>query len=678
MPYPVLLAEIPKPPVPIQQSVPPALSTPFPPNTPPIEIPVPATPPPTTLTPATPTPPAPNPLPAPIATLQQDGVIELQADQQTYDQNRQIFTAEGKVMMRFRDSVLKADRLQVNLTNRFAVAEGNVFLTKGAQILQGDRFEYNFVQGQGRIQGARGEIGTQSAEKDFAAPARILPSDVSATAQLGRPVSEQIYRNQPATSTNARIGSEITIGNTFGQGNTPGLGYRRVRFEAGEADFFPDGWTAKDIRITNDPFSPPELEIRARTATSKKISATEDEVLLEKPQIVFDQKFKLPIPRNRIVLNGKESNPWLIFPSYDSGDRGGLYFERSFNIVATPKFYFSLTPEFYAQRAFNSSSVTEWLGLKANLSAAIGRAQLNSTAELTSLDLTQFEQRFRGNLQLSYPIGTHTLAVQGAYRTRLFNNSLGFQDVQSTIGGVFFSPIIPLWQTGINLSYQAGYQYINADTDRLDLLNPIRTTNRVNLHRYQASAALNKNFRLWQGKPLPATQTEGMRYSPTPVIPYLDFVVGATGVMTAYSSGNTQNNLTLTAGFNAQFGNFSKPAFDYTALNITYSQALREGSSPFLFDRVVDSKILFAGITQQIYGPWRAGFQTAWNIVDSREFSTDYFLEYSRRTYNVRLRYNPVLSLGSLSLTVSDFNWSGGSQPFDAGVTPVNNGVITP
>jgi Protein of unknown function (DUF3769) len=677
MPYPVLLAEILKSPEPIQQPVSPALSTPFPPSIPPIDPPLP--------TPVRPQLAVPQPndnspkLPAPIAPLQQNGVIELQADQQTYDQNRQIFTAEGKVVMRFRDSVLKADRLQVNLINRFAVAEGNVFLTKGAQVLQGDRFEYNFVQGQGRIQGARGEIGTQSAEQDFSGPPPVLPSDVSATAQIGRPVSEQIYRNQAPTDTTTRIASELTIGNTFGQGNTQGLGYRRVRFEAGEADFFPDGWIAKDIRITNDPFSPPELEIRARTATAKKISATEDEVLLEKPQLVFDQKLKLPIPRNRIVLNGKESNPWIIYPGYDSGDRGGLYFERSFNVITAPGLYLAITPEVYVQRAFSDSKISEWFGVKAQLSASLGRAQLYSTAELTSLDLSQFEQRFRGNLQLAQPIGTHTLALQGAYRTRLFNNSLGFQDVQSTIGGVFYSPIVPLWNTGINLSYQAGYQYINADTDRLSLLNPIRTNNRVNLHRYQASAALSKGFRLWQGKPLPATQNEGLRYTPTPVIPYFDFTVGTTGVMTGYSSGDIQNNLTFSAGINAQLGHFSKPAFDYTALNITYSQALRDGSSPFLFDRVVDSKVLFAGVTQQIYGPWRAGFQTAWNIVDSKEFSTDYFIEYSRRTYNVRLRYNPVLSLGSLSLTVSDFNWSGGSQPFDAtGVTPVNSGVIRP
>ncbi len=679
MPYPVLLAEVLTSPPLIQQSTPPALSTPFPPSGNPIPIPAPN---------ASPTPtPSPDPtksLPAPLANLSQDGVVELKADQQTYDQNRQIFTAEGNVLMRFRDSLLKADRLQVNLRNRFAVGEGKVFFTKGAQVLQGDRFEYNFVQGQGRIQGARGEIGTQRLEQDFSTtpPPRVLPTDISAAAQVSRPIGLDIYRNQPPTQIDTRIGAELTVGNTFGQGGVQGLGYRRVRFEAGEADFFPDGWIAKDIRITNDPFSPPELEIRARTATAKKISATEDEIRLDKPQLVFDQKLKLPIPRDRIVLNGQDKNPWFVYPGYDSGDRGGFYVERSFNLITAPGLFLSVTPEIYLQRAVSGSSdssILDWIGFRATLSASLGRAQLYSTAELTSLNLSKFEQRFRGDLQLAQPIGTHTLALQGAYRKRLFNGSLGFQDVQSTIGGIFYSPTIPLWNTGINLSYQAGYQYINADTDRLSLLDPIRTNNRTYLHRYQASAALSKYVTLWQGQTLPPTQTEGMRYTPQPVRPYLNVFFGASGVTSGYSNGDAQSSVTLSTGFNAQLGHHSKPVFDYTALSVTYSQVLQGGSSPFLFDRVADGKVLAASLTQQIYGPWLAGIQTAWNIVDAREISTDYFVEYRRRTYNVRLRYNPVLSLGSLSLTVSDFNWSGGSEPFDApGITPVSNGVMLP
>ena len=650
-----------------------------PPAAPPIEIspnpdrpntqpPSPETPAPTSPTPAV-------PLPSAIQPLAADGMIELKADRQTYDDRRQIFIAEGNVFMRFRDSRVKADRLQVNLVNRFAVAEGNVTFVKGAQVLQGDRFEYNFVQGNGSIRGAKGEIATQSTQDFTDGP---LSTDVSASSTIGKSISDRIYRNQPATGIDSRIGAELVAGSDFsslGQQGQGGRGFRRLRFEADSAEFFPDGWDAKNIRITNDPFSPPELELRARSATSRKRSIYEDEILLDKPQLVFDQRFKLPIPRNRILLDKRPKKDALrISPGYDSLDRGGLYIERGFTVVASPNFYLDITPEFYIQRAFNSSNVIDWFGTKATVAANLGRTQLRAALELTSLDLTQFEQRFRGNLQILRPIGTHTLALQGAYRQRLFNNSLGFQDVQSTIGGLLYSPNIALWDTGINLSYQLGYQYINADTDRVDLLKPGRKNNRINLSRYQAAAALSRSVRLWQGISLPPTQTEGMRYTPSPVVPYLDFIVGTTGVASGYSNSDSQNNVTFSAGFNAQLGHFSKPVFDYTALNLTYSQAIRTGSSPFLFDRVADGKILAGGLTQQIYGPIRAGFQTAWNVDTSKEISTDYFLEYSRRTYNLRLRYNPTLSLGSINLVVSDFNWDGGSEGFK-GTGVVSNGV---
>ncbi|MEY3404456.1 MAG: LPS-assembly protein LptD, partial [Cyanobacteriota bacterium] len=65
------------------------------------------------------------------------------------------------------------------------------------------------------------------------------------------------------------------------------------------------------------------------------------------------------------------------------------------------------------------------------------------------------------------------------------------------------------------------------------------------------------------------------------------------------------------------------------------------------------------------------------NLDTSKEISTDYTLEYSRRTYGITLRYNPVLQLGGFSIRISDFNWTGGTDPFANGqVKPVVGGVV--
>ena len=153
--------------------------------------------------------------------------------------------------------------------------------------------------------------------------------------------------------------------------------------------------------------------------------------------------------------------------------------------------------------------------------------------------------------------------------------------------------------------------------------------------------------------------------------------VGATGTTSYYSSGDNQSTLTGTVNLTGQFGHFSKPYLDYTAFTLSYSQGLFSGSSPFLFDRAVDNKVLTAGITQQIYGPFRLGFQTSLNLDTGRSISTDYVVEYSRRTYGITLRYNPELQLGGISFRLSDFNWTGGTDPFsdNSEFKPVVNGV---
>jgi hypothetical protein len=610
------------------------------------------------------------------------GVIELSADRQEYDEQRRVFTAEGNVLMRFRGAVLDTERLQVNIPNRFAVAEGNVALTRGEQVLRGDRFEYNFVQNTGTIAGARGEIFLPTASTDFTP---TLPTDVSAGVTYDRPLSDRITATQPTQNVASPGGVNIGVG--AGQdapSSTQGGSVRRLRFEAGQIAFNPRGWQAQNIRITNDPFSPPELELRADEATLTNLSPLRDEVRAKRPRLVFDQRFSLPLLRSRVILDRRERDPALLQFGFDQEDRGGLFVQSTFEPISNEKIRFSVTPQFLIQKALTDSNGAIFdpsvYGLKTKLTATLSpRTTLTSSVTLNSLDPSDFEEEARANVRLRQLVGTHTLAVDYSYRDRLFNGSLGYQDVQSSLGAFLISPVVPLGDTGISLSYQAGAQFVTADSDRLDLLDANRTNNRISLGRAEASAALNKGFTLWQGKPLPPTATEGLRYTPAPVVPYLQLFTGVRGVANGYTNGDSQTTLTGTVGIQGQVGHFSRRFFDYTGYNLSYSQSAIGGQSPFLFDRVVDDKVLSGGILQQIYGPFRFGFQTAINIDTGNEISTDYILEYSRRTYGVTLRYNPVLAIGSLGLRISDFNWSGGAEPFGgSGIRPVEGGVVRP
>jgi hypothetical protein len=610
--------------------------------------------------------------------------VELTSDQQEYDVDRQVVTAEGDVVLRYQGAVVDADRLQVNLPNRVVVGDGNVAMTRGEQVLRGDRVEYYFAQDSGFLLNASGEIYQPSAGADFSSP---LPNDASAAAASVRPLSDRITANQPVSNITSPGGYGLTVGATRNiqnqQSFQEGGAINRLRFQADRVDFDSEGAFATNVRLTNDPFSPPELEVRADTARFRRISPLVDEITTTRSRVVFDQGFSIPIFQDRRVIDRSETEPGLVTFGYDAEDRGGVFAERTFQLISTNRVRLRVTPQYFLQKAVSEGSFLDpsVFGFRTRLDATLSpTTTLRGSAVFTSLDPEEIaDDQLRASLRLRQIIGTrlpHTLNLEYSYRDRLFNGSLGYQTVQSSLGAVLTSPVIPLGNTGINLTYQAGAQFINADTDRLDLLEPGQTNNRVSLSRYQASASLNRNFLLWQGKALPATPTEGLRYTPVPVVPYVLLTTGVTGVYSGYSSGDSQESLSGNIGLQGQFGHFSRPFLDYTGFNVTYSQVARGGISPFLFDRLVDTSVLSAGITQQIYGPFRLGFQTSVNLNTSESISTDYFLEYSRRTYNVVLRYNPVLALGSISFRLNDFNWLGTPEPFPgSGVRPVVQGV---
>ncbi|MFY7800071.1 MAG: DUF3769 domain-containing protein [Dolichospermum sp.] len=618
---------------------------------------------------------------------QKTRIVEVIADRQEYDQERRIVTAEGNVVVRFDGAVIDADTLRINLDNLIAVGEGNVALTRGNQIFQGQRFTYNFIQDSGDLENGKGELYIPTTATDFAfSPS--LPTDITPGGVPSRPLSYRLRANQPLTGVNSPGGIEFGASGQSDARNVsvPKSGgvLKRLRFEAQYIEFYPRGFQAQDVRITNDPFSPPELEIRATKVTVTREAPLIDRVTTQGQKLVFDQKVVVPIPVNsrKIDRRPRQVNPTIVSVGFDNGKRGGLFIERAFEPINNDQTRWTITPQFYVQRAIeNGGNVANLFGVNTKLNAVLSpKTVVEGTGELTSFDFDRVEDTLRGSLRLRQSLGNvkpYTLSLESSYRDRLYNGSLGYQTVQSSIGGIITSPILPLGKSGINLSYQGGAQYINSNTDRQNLLSPLRKNDRISLGRFQGSVSLSSGIKLWEGKPLPATAKEGLKYTSNPVVPYLQAIAGITGTTSYYSSGDNQSTVTGTIGLIGQIGHFSRPFLDYTGFNVSYSQGTNSGLSPFLFDRSVDNKVLSAGISQQVYGPIRLGLQTSVNLDTSKEISTDYTLEYSRRTYGITLRYNPVLQLGGFSIRISDFNWTGGTDPFANGqVKPVVGGVV--
>jgi hypothetical protein len=609
-------------------------------------------------------------------------VLDVKADRQEYDQQRQVVTATGNVEVRFARGVLTADRIQVNLENQLVVAEGEVALRRGEQVLRGERFEYSIAQDSGTIDQARGEIYQPTIGRDFS-PDVFTDADSSILPE--RPLSDRALANQPLQRITSPGRFSLGLGSRREIQNVPlpeaGGTINRLRFEAEQINFIGEDWRATNIRITNDPFSPPELELRADTARYLRRGEVQTELITTDSRLVFDQGFSVPIFQDRIVLDGRDRDPRTFGVGYDD-DRGGLFTEWKFPFLINERVEASIAPQYFVQRSLLDS---EWItpdafGVEAKLEVDVSpRTTVRSTVDLTSLDPSKLDDELRFNFQGRRVIGNrvnpYVLNLEYSYRDRFFNGSLGEQTVQSSLGAVLTSPVYTLDESGVNFSYQLGVQDIVAETDREEFLDENQDDDLLNLTRYQMVASLGRGFLLWQGEALPATETEGLRYSPIPVQPFLRLNTNLTGVNSIYENEEGQRSLGGSISLEGQIGQFSDAVLDYTAFNIGLTQIVLNGESPFQFDRIIDTSVLSLGLMQQVYGPFRVGFQTAINIEDNEAISTDYFLEYSRRTYRVVLRYNPKVQLGSLNFQVFDFNWFGSPDPFDEPVTPVEQGV---
>ncbi len=583
------------------------------------------------------------PQPSPVSQPPLDEFVQLSADQQEYDTLQRVVTAVGNVLLNYQEAELKADRVQTRVAEQLVVAEGNVQLTRGEQVLQGDRLEYQLDQEQGILFKPRGTIFLPSAGTDLSTQ---TPTSRAIGSNPLVPLESTLQRTQSPIVTGAKESVE------------------RLRFEADRIEFTGQNWRAVNIRITSDPFSPPELELRADQAELTRVAAQEDVVVLKRPRLVFDQRISIPVPRSRVVLSGQRQDPFALEIGFDDEDRGGLFLGRRFSLLSRPSFSLSVTPQFFLERAIFDRGFDltdpDLYGLAIEFGSKIDpQTRFSGFFNLRSVDFANFSDQFRSGLQLQRQFSNHTLSFEAAYRERVLSGSLGDRTIQNRLGAIFSSPTLTLGNSGVELNYRLGAELITAAIDESS--QPQIDT----FGRFQGSASLRKVFPLWTGTTLPPTATEGLRYTPEPVQPYLRLVTSLTGVASGYTSGDTQTTFIGKVQVEGQFGHFSRPYLDYTGFFLGFSQGVLIGESPFIFDRVVDRQVLSVGILQHLYGPIRIGYQTSINLDTGEFFNSDIILDYSRRTYGLSLRYNPNLQVGAILFRINSFNWVSNRDPLN-------------
>ena len=94
-------------------------------------------------------------------------VNELIIESKLQSEKNNILYAEGDVVAKFKNNILKADSLKYNKKTKLVNAEGNIHLKINNQIFQADIIEYDFIKKRGNFRNVKGLINSESIISDF-------------------------------------------------------------------------------------------------------------------------------------------------------------------------------------------------------------------------------------------------------------------------------------------------------------------------------------------------------------------------------------------------------------------------------------------------------------------------------------------------------------------------------
>jgi hypothetical protein len=466
----------------------------------------------------------------------------------------------------------------------------------------------------------------------------------------------------------------------------------RWRVQARRLRFTPTTFSGDRVGFANDPFTPAQSWIDSQDVVGTLLPNGDTLIKARSNRLWLEDRLPIPVTRRTTIRKEKEeevTNRWVL--GYDKEDRDGFYlgYEVPIRIGDEERTRLYFQPQFMVERAINSSTesyplpgepvdsdtelqpanTSDLFGFEAKLESPVAAGfDLSAKAEVTTFNPENIADGTRASGELSKDLdlplfGTSKLRLFGAYRLRVWNGSLGEQDVYTAYGvsledegrlpsfgrirGDYF------WRAGVG-NYRAE-AFDNQDLTRL--------------WRGNLVGAVKFNLPIWTGQPAPATASEGLANTPSPIVPGLRLRTNLLGTAAYFGDGSSQNTFTVSAGPTLTLGHFVKPFLDYTELSISGSATLRGGASPLSFDRAVDLGTLGVGLTQQIAGPLVFSGGLGLNVDPGSEFYgevTGSYLElrWQRRSYEIGVYYSPYDGLGGVRVKLNDFNFRGPGLPY--------------
>jgi hypothetical protein len=315
-----------------------------------------------------------------------------------------------------------------------------------------------------------------------------------------------------------------------------------------------------------------------------------------------------------------------------------------------------------------SAKIGDLFGLLARYKGELGGFNIDATGNLSTFDPSNLANGTRswGNINrlVRLPLLGETIARGfGAYRYRVWNGSLGEQDVYSALGASLEQErqLPNLGSISNQVFWRAGFGNFQG--------NEFTSTSLTDLWRASFYGSVNSRLELWKGRASDLDSETATRFSPVPIVPGLVINTNINVNLAYYGDGRNQQGFGISGGPTLTLGHLQKNFLDYTQLTITGGGTLLQGASPFSFDRIVDLGTVGIGLTQQLVGPLMVAGGIGLNVDPNSEFYGDVVdsyveLRWQRRAYELAVYYSPYQRIGGVRVKLNDFGFRGTGLPF--------------
>ncbi len=622
--------------------------------------------------------------------------LEILADYEEFSGS--IISAKGNVIISNKKAVLNTDSFSYDREKSLLIIEGDIKFKSQNQFLLASKIQYDFKNKKGFILDAYGSVNfdyltefLNNDKNDIAIndnfdeyfKIKEVKLDSSSNLELGNIIrtreKETFLENFSDNSLKANINP-----------------IRRTRFKSERIDIFDNVWESETLYLTNDPFNDAQLIVKN---FDFKIIVEEEKTKIRSrwSNLIFENNVTLPIGPRRINV---EEKTFRWGAGYDNQKFDGFHVFRDFDPI-----YFNnenetvldIRSKFLIQRALNGetksfpeknqSSISpkitqdanalDYLGLDLIFQSPINNWNYYFLANTNSLDFEKLDKIAEVETFLTRNIYTKEnensktlgdLTLFGSFREKTNNGSLGEITVQSSFGGrIDFKKDEKILNNSdkelLNKSSLLSFTYGSYGSPSKNSPSEL-----INRNRYNLSLKRIYNFHIWEPQK-PKFIDSSFKYTPEAIQKGLYWLLEGNLDFFRYSDNNKQDLFLVKTGPKLVLGDFKKNFLDYTEIGIYPRFKFNNGESPFLFDQVVDTKVIELVASQQIYGPLILTFTGELNLDEKMSENDNLIkpvldLSWNRRAYNFAIFYKFDEEVGGFKFKINSFNFKGLGKKF--------------